>query len=239
MNNKHKQISNSLLDLENKDKRGQLLMKKTLEILMVAERSLHQQEFDDYSNGYRTIRIKDHGEKLQLKVPRTRSLRFYPALLNRLRDLDDKQRRSVLSLYRKELTAKQINVIFKSIYDKSYNKQQVSYLIKESVERIQLLLNRSLESLYLVLYIDAIWFHDDVDENKNRHYSIIGVKEDGTNEVLAVVNHSTDSPLSWKEELGKLKQRGLETADLIVVDGLPSIKDSIAKVFPKARVHQP
>lgn len=239
MNITQDQISELLLDIANKDNGTQLLMKMTLEAFMRSERSLHQNELDDYSNGYRPRKVKGYGKEMVLKVPRTRSGVFYPALLQVLRDEDEEHRKLIFSLYSKGLTTEQVSDIYEELYGKSYSKQQISYLMKESREEIYLWLDRSLESHYLVLYIDAIFVHTRRDQSvsKEGYYNILGVKEDGTREVLAIVNHPTEGALSWKLELNNLKLRGVESIGLIVSDGLSGIENSIAKSFPMAR-HQ-
>ena len=239
MNITQDQISELLLDLANKENGTQLLMKMTLEAFMLSERSLHQKNMDDYSNGYRPRKIKGFGKEMVLKVPRTRSGVFYPALLQVLRDEDEEHRKLIFSLYSKGLTTEQVSDIYEELYGKSYSKQQISYLMKDSRDEIHLWLKRSLESHYLVLYIDAIFVHTRRDQSvsKEGYYNILGVKEDGTREVLAIVNHPTEGALSWEVELDNLKLRGVKSVGLIVSDGLSGIENSIAKSFPMAK-HQ-
>ena len=240
MNITHAQISDLLLEIANKENGTQLLMKMSLEALMKSERSLHQSEFpDDYGNGYRQRKVTGYGKEMALQVPRTRSGAFYPVLLNVLRDEDEERRKLLFSLYRKGLTTEQVCDIYEELYGKSYSKQQVSYLMKESREEIYLWLSRQLETHYLVLYIDAIFVHTRRDESvsKEGYYTILGVKEDGSREVLCIVNHPTEGAILWEQELKSLKDRGVESVGLVVSDGLSGIENSIVKSFPNAK-HQ-
>lgn len=240
MNITHEQISDLLLELANKENGTQLLMKMSLEALMKSERSLHRAEFpEDPANGYRPRKVIGYGKEMALQVPRTRSGAFYPVLLNVLRDEDEERRKLLFSLYRKGLTTEQVCDVYEELYGKSYSKQQVSYLMKESREEIHLWLSRDLESHYLVLYIDATFVHTRRGQSvsKEGYYSILGVKEDGTREVLSIVNHPTEGALLWGQELQNLKDRGVESVGLIVSDGLSGIENPIVKSFPNAR-HQ-
>ncbi|MDQ0477048.1 transposase, partial [Chryseobacterium sp. MDT2-18] len=80
------------------------------------------------------------------------------------------------------------------------------------------------ESHYLVLYIDATFVHTRRDKSvsKEGYYTILEIKEDGSREVLSIVNHPTEGPPSiqrmiyttnWIERLNRdykrvLKMRG-------------------------------
>jgi len=211
-----------------------------LETFMKSERGLHQLENPtDYANGFRTRTTNGLGKEMVLKVPRTRSGTFYPALLGVLRNEDEEHRKLIFSLYRKGLTTEQVSDVYQEIYGKDYSKQQISYLMKESKKEIELWLKRDLEEHYLVIYIDATFVHTRRDESvkKEAYLTILGIKEDGTREVLSIVNHPTEGALLWEQELENLKARGVKSVGLVVSDGLTSIEDASAKVFPVAK-HQ-
>jgi transposase-like protein len=90
----HAQISELLLEVANSENGTNLLMQMTLETFMKSERSLHQQENPlDYGNGFRTRTANGFGKEMVLKVPRTRSGTFYPALLGVLRNEDEEHRK--------------------------------------------------------------------------------------------------------------------------------------------------
>jgi putative transposase len=240
MNFTHAQISELLLEVANSENGTNLLMQMTLEAFMKSERGLHQLENPtDYGNGFRTRRAHGFGKEMVLKVPRTRSGTFYPALLGILRNEDEEHRKLIFSLYRKGLTTEQVSDIYEELYGKDYSKQQISYLMKESKKEIELWLKRDLEEHYLVLYIDATFVHTRRDESvkKEGYFTILGIKEDGTREVLALVNHPTEGALLWQQEMENLKTRGVKSVGLVVSDGLPSIEEATAKAFSNAK-HQ-
>ena len=49
------------------------ILKKCLEILMKSEREIHNENYLDYSNGYRYRKIYGSGKLLELQVPGTRN----------------------------------------------------------------------------------------------------------------------------------------------------------------------
>lgn len=240
MNFTQEQISGLMLDIANSENGTNLLMQLTLNAFMKSERHLHQQENPkDYANGYRERKARGFGKEMVLKVPRTRDGGFYPVLLNVLRNEDEEHRKLIFSLYRRGLTTEQVSDVYEEIYGKDYSKQQISYLMKDSREEVSVWLTRKLESHYLVLYIDATFVHTRRDKSvsKEGYYTILGIKEDGTREVLSIVNHPTEGAILWQMELESLKERGVESVGLIASDGLTSIENAIAKSFPEAQ-HQ-
>jgi len=63
---------------------------------------------------------------------------------------------------------------------------------------------------------------------------LLGVAQDGSREVLGVVNHPTEGALCRKEELEALKERGVKEIDLIVSDALQGIENAVCAAFPSA-----
>ena len=240
MNFTQEQISDLLFDLASKKGGTHLLLNLTLDAFMKAERSLHQKENPgEYANGYRYCKAIGHSKELVLKVPRTRSGMFYPSLLAVIRNEDEERRRLIFSLYSKGLTTEQVISVFEDIYDKEYSKQQISYLMKESKSNVHTWLNRRLDSHYLVIYFDATFVHTRRDRSvsKEGYYTLLGIKEDGTREVLSVVNHPTEGALLWEHELKALKDRGVESVGLFVSDALPGVDDAVKRVYPNSK-HQ-
>jgi transposase-like protein len=240
MNFTQEQISELMLNIANSENGTNLLMQMTLNAFMKSECHLHQRENPDtYANGYRERKARGFGKEMVLKVPRTRDGGFYPVLLNVLRDEDEEHRKLIFSLYKKGLTTEQVSDIYQEIYGKDYSKQQISYLMKDSREEVSVWLNRRLDTHYLVLYIDATFVHTRRDKSvsKEGYYTILGIKEDGSREVLSIVNHPTEGATLWQLELNSLQKRGVQSIGLIVSDGLASIENAIAKSFPNAQ-HQ-
>ena len=111
--------------------------------------------------------------------------------------------------------------------------------MKESKSNVHTWLNRRLESHYLVIYFDATFVHTRRDKSvsKEGYYTLLGIKEDGTREVLSVVNHPTEGALLWEHEFEALKDRGVESVGLFVSDALPGVEDAVKRVYHSSK-HQ-
>ncbi|MDM5152517.1 transposase [Bacillus sp. DX1.1] len=66
-------------------------------------------------------------------------------------------------------------------------------------------------------------------------YIAVGIREDGSKEVLAYTIAPTESAFIWKKLLEDLKERGVEEVLLFISDGLKGITDSIFTVYPKVQ----
>lgn len=65
----------------------------------------------------------------------------------------------------------------------------------------------------------------------------MGIKDDYTREVLAIVNIPAESASGWKEVLEGIKQRGVQQIGLIISDNLLGLDAMINLVYPGSR-HQ-
>lgn len=102
-------------------------------------------------------------------------------------------------------------------------------------EDVNAWLGRKLEKRYPILYIDATYVLTRRDESVSNeaYYTVLGVKEDRTREVLTVVNFPTESVTNWKDVFEDLRERGVAVVDLLVCDGLSGIENTLADTFPR------
>lgn len=233
MNFTQEQITEILQEVANEKGGFNTILKVALEVLMNAERKIFQAENEVYANGFRTRKISGFGKELALSVPRTRSGDFYPVLLGILRDENEERNKLIFSLYSKGLTTEQIGSVYSEVYGKEYSKAQISFLMQEAREETSIWLERKLDPHYLVIYIDATYVSTRRDNSvsKEAYYSILGIKTDGTREVLSVINHPTEGAGLWENELKELKKRGVESIGLVVSDGLTGIENAVAKAY--------
>ena len=171
-----------------------------------------------------------HGGKVfELRVPRSRNSNFYPMFLGVLKDQEEEAQKLVSSLYCSGLTTEQVGKIYEQFYGKHYSKSQVSRLLNTAREDVNTWLRRKLETRYPILYIDATYVLTRRDEcvSNEAYYTVLGVKEDRTREVLTVVNFPTESATNWTEVFEDLKERGVAVVNLLVCDGCAITIDSL------------
>jgi transposase-like protein len=89
---------------------------------------------------------------------------------------------------------------------------------------------------YAYLFVDGV--HVSVRLGEDDHLCllvVIGVREDGTKELLAVEDGYRESTDSWAAVMRDLRDRGLNCPKLVVGDGALGIWAALRDVFPAAR----
>ena len=214
------------------------ILKMSLEILMKAEREGHNLTSKDMSNGYRYRKTYGRGRMLELKVPRTRNGNFYPVILGLLRDQEEEAKQIAFRLYGAGLTTEQVGELFGEIYGERYRKSQVSRMFEYAREEVSAWMKRELEEYYPIIYIDATFINTGRTDSvsKEAYYSILGVKQDTSREVLSVANNPTESSSFWSDIFNGLKNRGVKETGLVVTDGLRGIENVINKHYKEAEI---
>ena len=92
---------------------------------------------------------------------------------------------------------------------------------------------------YVYLWADGIHVNVRLEGEGNQRQCLLvlmGALEDGTKELIAVIDGYRESEQSWKEVLVDLKQRGLEHPPLLAVgDGALGFWAALRKVFPTTK----
>lgn len=238
LNFTQEQITRILADVANSEGGFNQVLQISLDAMMRAERQEHNLINSDVSNGFRSVRAFGQGKQLRLSVPRTRNSSFYPVLLGILRDQEEESKRIAFKLYGAGLTTQQVGEVFEDIYGEHYSTSQVSRMFDSARDEVKEWLDRSLDSYYPIVYIDATYISTRRGDavSKEAYYTILGVRSDRTREVLSVVNFPTESATAWREIFENLKKRGVKRIDLVVCDGLSGIENAISSTFSSAHV---
>jgi putative transposase len=89
---------------------------------------------------------------------------------------------------------------------------------------------------YVYFWADGIYFNVRLEDTENKRQCfliIIGALEDGTKEMVAVLDGYRESKLSWMELLSSLKERGLtEGPKLAIGDGGLGFWAALREVYP-------
>lgn len=172
-------------------------------------------------------------------IPRGRNNNFYPLILAIIKDQNKESKRLTFELYKSGLTTEQVGSIFANIYDHHYSKSAINEMMHAARSDISLWLDRKgLDATYPVIYIDATFWYTrrDKEVSSEAYYTILGVKEDTTREVLSIVNHPTEGASNWVDIFKSFKQRGVENIQWVVADGLKGIEDAVAEVYLQATI---
>lgn len=188
----------------------------------------------NYSRSFKT----EYGE-LNLAIPRDRNGEFSQQTLPAYKRSNDSLETTIIQLFQKGITMSEISELIEKMYGHYYTPQTISNITQIVSEDVVAFKERSLESQYSIIFMDAT--HIPLKRqtvSKEAVYIVIGIRLDGTKEVLGFSIAPTESSYVWKEILQDLKDRGLEEVLLVVTDGLSGIHDSIHSVYPNAQFQQ-
>ncbi|PTX16258.1 Transposase (or an inactivated derivative) [Halanaerobium congolense] len=189
----------------------------------------------NYSRNFQT----KYGVIENLEVPRDRNNDFQTALFEPYKRRDDWLEQTVIQMYARGLSTRDIANLIEQMYGQKYSATSVSNLTDIAVKEIEQWKNRPLEKRYSVLFIDALSIKIRREHVGNESaYIIIGINEEGYREILDFYIGVTESATLWEEVLMNLKSRGVEQVLLGVMDGLPGLTDAFLKVYPKADVQR-
>jgi len=92
---------------------------------------------------------------------------------------------------------------------------------------------------YVYLWVDGIYFNVRSDDARQCILVVIGAKETGEKEFLAIEDGYRESEQSWYEVLLDLKYRGLTTAPKLAIgDGAMGFWNALARVYPETRIQR-
>ncbi|MDA8043888.1 MAG: IS256 family transposase [Actinomycetota bacterium] len=88
---------------------------------------------------------------------------------------------------------------------------------------------------YVYMWADGVHFNVRLEEDRLCCLVIVGVRPDGTKELVALADGYRESTDSWAEVLRGLKDRGLSAPVLAVGDGALGFWGAVREVFPSTR----
>jgi transposase-like protein len=188
----------------------------------------------NYSRSFKT----EYGE-LNLVIPRDRNGEFSQQTVPAYKRSNDTLETTIIQLFQKGITMSEISDLIEKMYGHYYTPQTISNISKIVSEDVLAFKERQIESKYPIIFMDATYIPVKRQTvSKEAVYIVIGIRLDGTKEVLGFNIAPTESAYVWKEILQDLKNRGLEEVLLAVTDGLSGINDSIYSVYPNAQFQQ-
>jgi putative transposase len=88
---------------------------------------------------------------------------------------------------------------------------------------------------YIYWWVDGVHFNIRLEEDRLCCLVIVGVRPDGTKELVALADGYRESTDSWAEVLRGLRDRGLSPPVLAVGDGALGFWGALRDIFPKTR----
>ncbi|GAA4486597.1 IS256 family transposase [Gluconacetobacter asukensis] len=189
-------------------------------------------------NGYGQKTVLTDGGRVRLDIPRDRAGTFDPQLIARYRRQFPGFDERIISMYARGMSVREIQGHLLEIYGVEASPDLISVITDAVLDEVAAWQNRPLEAVYPVVFFDALRVKirdESVVRNKAVHIAL-GVRADGTKEVLGLWIEQNEGAKFWLRVMNELRHRGVEDVLLAVVDGLKGFPDAIRAVFPEALV---
>jgi putative transposase len=189
-------------------------------------------------NGYGKKTVLTETGKIEIEVPRDRRSTFDPQLIakyqRRFPGFDDK----IISMYGRGMSVREIQGHLRDLYGIDVSPDLVSAVTDAVLEEIAEWQNRPLETLYALVFFDAIRIkvRDEGTVRNKAVYVALGVRPDGTKEILGLWIEQSEGAKFWLRVMNELRDRGVEDVLIAIVDGLKGFPEAITAVFPQTQV---
>lgn len=221
------------------------LIKQFLEAALEGEIQAHMEESrsqmgnSNRRNGKSRKQIKSPLGGFELLSPRDRDGSFSPEIISKRQvkitsDIDQK----IIGLYGMGMSYSDIRRHLVEMYDFEVSEATLSSITDQILPAIKDWQNRPLESLYPVIWLDAMYYkvRDEGVVKSKAVYSVLGVNMEGTKEVLGVYLGDSESASFWRGVLTQLQERGVKDVFIACIDNLKGFGDAIDDYFPKTEV---
>jgi putative transposase len=185
-------------------------------------------------NGHSKKSVLTGTSKMTLSIPRDRAGTFDPKLIakyqRRFPDFDDK----IISMYARGMSVREIRGHLEELYGIDVSADLISAVTDAVLEEVAEWQNRPLDVCYPLVFFDAIRvkIRDDGFVRNKAVYIALGIRPDGTKEILGIWIEQTEGAKFWLRVMNELKNRGISDILIAVVDGLKGFPEAINAVFP-------
>ena len=186
-----------------------------------------------YANGFKPKTVNSRLGRLQLNVPQTRDVEFYPSALERGERSERALKLAVAEMYVQGVSTRKVAEITQELCGLEISSTQVSRAAQLLDEELQAWRERPLERVpYVIL---------DARYEKVRHGGsvrdcavliAIGVLENGQRSVLGVSVSLSEAEIHWRTFMRSLMDRGLHGIQMIVSDDHAGLKQARQACFP-------
>ena len=194
---------------------------------------------DNSRNGHSSKTLQTSFGDVEVSVPRDRKGEFEPQILKKnqtsiTQDVEEK----ILSMYAKGMTTGDIETHVREIYGIEVSDTTVSRITDKILPIAKEWQQRPLESVYAVVFLDAIHYHVRSEGQivKKAVYIAIGINLDGKKDVLGMWVGENESAKFWASVLNSLRNRGVQDIFIACTDNLTGFSNAIEAVYPKTEI---
>lgn len=190
-------------------------------------------------NGKISKTVKAESGTFELETPRDRAGSFEPEIVKKRQTiLNESLDNKILSLYAIGMSYEAICEHLAEMYGLEVSSSKISLITDKLLPMISEWRNRSLESVYPIVFLDAMHFKVRVDGKvtSKAFYTVLAVTPEGKKDILGMYLSEAEGAHFWLGVLNDLKARGVEDILIASIDGLKGFPESIEAVYPKTEI---
>ena len=220
------------------------LLKELLESALEGELEAHLLEnreagISNRRNGKSSKQVQTNSDSFELLTPRDREGSFEPEIVKKRQTvLNESLDNKVLALYALGMSYEAISEHLAEMYGLEVSSAKISLITDKLLPLITEWRNRPLESVYPIVFLDAMHFKVRVDGKvtTKAFYSVLAVSIEGKKDILGLYLSENEGARFWLGVLNDLRARGVEDLLIASIDGLKGFPEAIADVFPKTEI---
>lgn len=193
-----------------------------------------------YRNGsYTRDFLTSYGWIEGLEIPRARDIAYQPRLLERYKRRQKCVDKVLLEAFLLGHSTRQTRRMFSSLFGGEISAQTISNIARELDSSVHEFRSRRFDSSrYTCVYLDGLWITlSKPVKTKKVVLVALGLRPDGTKELLNFQLASSESESWWWGFVSDLKDRGLRgnQIDVIVTDGCAGLIKAVTALYPRVR----
>ena len=218
------------------------LIKQIIEASLEGEIEAHlseTRELNNRRNGKASKQVKTGTESFELETPRDRAGSFEPQIVKKRQTvLNESLDNKILSLYALGMSYEAIQEHLADMYGLEVSAAKISLISDKLMPVITEWRNRPLESVYPIVFLDAMHFKVRVEGKvvSKAFYSVLGINNSGRKEILGLYLSENEGARFWLGVLNDLQARGVEDILIASIDGLKGFPEAILEIFPKTEI---
>lgn len=218
------------------------LLKRLLEAGLQGELEGHLSQPDELRNrrnGLSSKKVKTHYGSIEVSTPRDRNGSFEPELLaKRQTTLGEGLDHKIISLYALGMSYTDICDHLSEMYQLNIAPSSITAITDKIIPEIEQWQTRSLESVYPIVWLDAIHYkvREDNAIKTKAVYCLIGLNREGIKDLLGMYIGQAESARFWLSVLNDIQRRGVQDILIASIDNLKGFSQAIEAVFPQTKV---
>lgn len=188
-------------------------------------------------NGHMSKQVQTSLGEVTVHTPRDREGSFAPQLIKKRETiLAEGVADKIIGLYALGNSTRQISDWIETNLGNRISADTISAITDRILPELQSWKSRMLESVYPIVWMDAI--HYKVMDDKNRPvsraiYNVLGINREGYKELLGMYISKSEGANFWLSVLTDLQNRGVQDILIACIDNLKGFAEAINSVYPQ------